>query len=91
MPKPEKIDIEALDRELDTVLPNSDNDDRYRTHCCRCGVLLIEYETDWDGHRNERGQMYVRKEYVERFDRYLCMKCNYFILTQLILALKKLK
>lgn len=92
MPKVEKIDMDALDTELDKYLPQQhENDTFYDQHCSRCGGILVRYNRDWDGHRNERGDRIQQAEYTLVFGRRLCQTCSYFVLTQLILALKKLK
>jgi hypothetical protein len=39
-------------------------DDRYKRHCVVCGRLLLEWGCEWDGHRNNAGDLeYNYKNY----------------------------
>ena len=51
----ERIEDEALLRQI--YPHHHPEDDKYEIHCVRCGCLLERYEANWDGHRNERGEI----------------------------------
>ncbi len=32
-------------------------DTRFVQHCAHCGKVLVRWDSEWDGHRNERGDV----------------------------------
>ena len=54
-----------------------DRGDKYLGLCVDCGEKLLEYNTEWDGHRNERGDILYSKPNKAIFlDGCRCPKCN---------------
>lgn len=62
------------------------NDDRYRKHCVDCGKLLYRYELCWDGHRNERGEIVEKYDWVKTLGGLRCPECNTIFETILLKA-----
>jgi len=62
------------------------DDDRYERHCVECGKLLIRYETLWDGHRNERGDIAEHHDRVETLGGLRCPGCTRKFRTALLRA-----
>jgi len=60
---------------LQSVFPTRHNSDtRYEYHCVLCGKLLIQYDTVWDGHRNETGDI-VLNNGIKFMEGNYCNKC----------------
>jgi len=54
------------------------SDTRYKKHCCCCAKLLIEYERQYDGHRNEAGDLkYNVKDKYQVLDGFWCHNCGF--------------
>ncbi len=51
------------------------DDDRYHQHCIDCGKLLLEWESYYDGHRNERGDIIMKENYATLFGGIYCYDC----------------
>lgn len=70
----EKIDNDA-EQLLQSVFPTSHNSDtRYEYHCVLCGKLIMKYDTVWDGHRNERGDL-IYDNGIKFMEGYYCSTC----------------
>lgn len=51
------------------------DDNRYKTHCVNCGKLMWEYESTWDGHRNETGDLIKSNPIFKLFGGGYCIEC----------------
>jgi len=53
-----KQELETLRKERQKYFPiYHSTDDRYEKHCVGCGKKLLEWEREYDGHRNEVGKL----------------------------------
>lgn len=52
------------------------SDDNYNTHCIKCGSLLLQYDSVYDGHRNERGNVLINKNRTKIFESWFCDPCH---------------
>jgi hypothetical protein len=82
----EKHEARVIDDLFLRCFPRIHNSDtRYKIHCPGCGTGMLEYNSEWDGHRNERGAI----EYDHRCERhmlfgaYFCKKCYDYLFRQL--------
>lgn len=66
-----------VDCKREEVFPSRHkNDTRYKKHCVDCGKLLYRYELCWDGHRNERGEIVEKYDWVKTLGGLRCPECN---------------
>jgi len=50
--------------------------DIYQNYCVDCGKLIFEWESVWDGHRNEKGKYTSHNEHYQFVDGWRCDKCD---------------
>jgi len=50
--------------------------DIYQNYCVDCGKLIFEWESVWDGHRNNKGKYTSHNEHYKFVDGWRCSKCN---------------
>lgn len=57
-------------------LPESHpKDDRYTKHCVDCGICVCEYAREWDGHRNNKGNLIFVIDNKRVFNGLRCLNC----------------
>lgn len=65
-----------LDLKFRSIFPrNYYSDDWYNCHCVKCGNLLVQYDSVYDGHRNERGDVKIDNPKVILFGGNYCPDC----------------
>lgn len=55
---------------------DENEDSRYTFHCVVCGKVLIKYDTYWDGHRNNPGDLEYQGEYSIIKGAKVCPDCQ---------------
>ena len=70
-------EIQSLVKKRQKLFPSHyEKDTRYEKHCVDCGISLLEWEREFDGHRAEMGRLIFEGEYVETFGGKRCSKCD---------------
>jgi DNA-directed RNA polymerase subunit RPC12/RpoP len=52
-----------------------EKDSKYSKHCVECGKELLRYESIWDGHRNDTGDISFTLPYKTLMDGKYCLDC----------------